>query len=124
MICAAPITRGPNKCQPATGTTAGYSRHRYAGEPACPACLAAHNQATSASHLKANREKRQAEHKKYRLTGPQFVVCACGRRGVANRAIVGKARKVETCAECRPRPQSDLVHISTVLDQMGLGSDQ
>ena len=41
MICATPITKGPRVGQTATGTTAGYSRHIEAGEPACDACAAA-----------------------------------------------------------------------------------
>lgn len=41
MICATPIMKGPRAGQTATGTTAGYSRHIEAREPACDACAAA-----------------------------------------------------------------------------------
>jgi hypothetical protein len=35
--------------------------------------------------------------------GGVLVVCrGCGRRGIANVAIVGKRRSLEHCAECRP----------------------
>ena len=44
MICAAPITRGPLKGLPATGTEAGYTRHRRAGEPPCGDCRNGANQ--------------------------------------------------------------------------------
>jgi hypothetical protein len=42
-VCEAPITRGPNRGQLATGTDAGYLRHRNAGEAACEWCREAHN---------------------------------------------------------------------------------
>lgn len=41
MICEMPVQRGPRKGLPATGTEAGYYRHRRAREQACPECLAA-----------------------------------------------------------------------------------
>jgi 5-methylcytosine-specific restriction endonuclease McrA len=42
-VCAAPIKQGPNKGTPtATGTTAGYYRHRTAKEPPCEPCRLAH----------------------------------------------------------------------------------
>lgn len=37
-VCAEPMTQGPNKGQTATGTRAGYQRHRYYGEEPCEAC--------------------------------------------------------------------------------------
>lgn len=47
LACLAPITRGPRRGQPATGTTTGASRHKRAGESCCPACRTA---ATEAQH--------------------------------------------------------------------------
>lgn len=42
-VCAGPIKQGPNKGSPtATGTTAGYYRHRTAKEPPCEPCRIAH----------------------------------------------------------------------------------
>lgn len=42
-VCAAPVKQGPNKGAPtATGTTAGYYRHRAAKEPPCEPCRVAH----------------------------------------------------------------------------------
>lgn len=38
-LCEAPITHGPRKGLPATGSPAGYWRHKRAGELACAECL-------------------------------------------------------------------------------------
>lgn len=59
MICAEPIMRGPLKGQPATGTMAGYSRHRKAGDlPACSPCQVAMNEyAVNAYALLTEQEK-------------------------------------------------------------------
>jgi hypothetical protein len=45
--------------------------------------------------------------RKRRAVGGVLVYCrGCGRRGMANVAIVGKQRSLEQCAECRPdRPE-------------------
>lgn len=42
-ICAAPQVSGRAKGEPATGTHAGYMRHRKASEPPCDACRLGHN---------------------------------------------------------------------------------
>lgn len=44
MVCATLVARGPLKGQLATGTQAGYMRHRRAHEPACRSCLDAVSQ--------------------------------------------------------------------------------
>lgn len=44
MICAAPIQRGALKGQPATGTPAGWWRHKRASEEPCDACYVAYRQ--------------------------------------------------------------------------------
>lgn len=46
MTCTAPLTRGPSEGLPATGTTAGFQRHRRAGERPCPLCSRANRDAT------------------------------------------------------------------------------
>lgn len=43
MVCATPQVRGHAKGQPATGTHAGYERHRRIGEQPCDPCRLAHN---------------------------------------------------------------------------------
>lgn len=53
MICAAPLAKGPQQGQPATGTAAGYFRHYRASEPPCDACLLARRS------LNNEREKRR-----------------------------------------------------------------
>ena len=45
MRCAAPLTRGPRKGEPATGSLAGFQRHARAGEAPCPACRRANAEA-------------------------------------------------------------------------------
>ena len=46
MTCTAPMTRGPSEGLPATGTQAGYQRHRRAGEKPCALCSRANRDAT------------------------------------------------------------------------------
>ncbi len=46
FACVALLTRGPRIGITATGTQAGYQRHRQAGEPACALCLRAARDAT------------------------------------------------------------------------------
>jgi 5-methylcytosine-specific restriction endonuclease McrA len=43
QACEALVVRGELKGQPATGSDAGYLRHRRAGETACEPCRVAHN---------------------------------------------------------------------------------
>ena len=56
--CAAPISRGPNKGQPATGTEAGYQRHYYANETPCEACYAG---ASATVRARKQLERKQPE---------------------------------------------------------------
>jgi 5-methylcytosine-specific restriction endonuclease McrA len=70
LVCADPIKQGPNKGLPATGTNAGYARHRRAGESGCEACL------TSAARRvrqwnAANPEKVLAQNRKWRAANPE-----------------------------------------------------
>lgn len=41
-VCAKPITRGPDKGQPATGSSTGHGRHLRAGEAPCEECRIGH----------------------------------------------------------------------------------
>jgi 5-methylcytosine-specific restriction endonuclease McrA len=41
LVCASPLTRGPLKGQPATGTRAGFRRHERAAEQSCDPCESA-----------------------------------------------------------------------------------
>lgn len=42
-VCTPPLVRGKRKGQTATGTHAGYMRHRNVGEPPCDLCRLGHN---------------------------------------------------------------------------------
>jgi len=46
MTCTPPLARGPGVGQPATGSQAGYQRHRRAGERPCALCRRANRDAT------------------------------------------------------------------------------
>lgn len=87
MVCDSPISQGQKRGQLATGTTAGYNRHRRAGEPSCAPCLAAASgnakawskanpegqKRSSAAWRKANPDKIRAKHlRNYNLTLEAF----------------------------------------------------
>lgn len=110
-VCAAPILRGPQKGQPATGTWAGYFRHKTARENLCDGCAAG-----MARYRKNTKTRKSVLPKPSRVEGPplvrprtepefvgfKLVVCqTCGRRGKANSKLVGKAHTIPACAECR-----------------------
>lgn len=119
MICETPITRGPRRGLPATGTSAGYQRHSAARESACTACRAGHNAETKVYRAslppkppkKVGRPPKPPEDApersvltiKGRITPrPVPVYCkGCGRRGVANQAVLGRKRSIPACAECK-----------------------
>jgi 5-methylcytosine-specific restriction endonuclease McrA len=65
VSCAAPITRGAKKGQPATGTIAGWQRHYRHGEPACLPCRAARR-----AYANANREQIAAYQRRWREANP------------------------------------------------------
>ena len=73
LVCAAPITRGTNKGKPATGTEAGYQRHRHAGEPACDACAEARGRHSKA-HYEANRDAVRERRRAYREANREKVL--------------------------------------------------
>lgn len=90
MICESPIRYGPQKGQSATGTQAGYNRHRLYGQTACPPCREAHSEynkaqyQTRAQRQKAQKQKKAAEERA-RLRGlaqrrPPLPCAICGER--------------------------------------------
>lgn len=79
-ICAAPLTRGRRKGKPATGTHAGYERHRRIGEKPCEACHAAHNAwkrsvyATNAAYRERQRQwSKKRRFRSYGLTEGKYL---------------------------------------------------
>ena len=62
--CEPPLQRGPSAGTPATGTVAGYRRHRRAAEPACSAC--------SPANRLYERRRRGAEQVPAAQFPPQF----------------------------------------------------
>lgn len=68
-ICAAPIRRGERKGQPATGTWAGYMRHRRAGEDACEPCLQALRD-DYAKKVETNPHHARDQSRRYREANP------------------------------------------------------
>lgn len=88
MVCASPLTRGPMKGQSATGTNAGYQRHRAIGEQPCDDCQAgravAHLEAYHRVKKKQLAEKRRkAAEERRRLQGlaekrPPLPCAICG----------------------------------------------
>lgn len=69
-ICAPVITSGVQRGRTATGTWAGYMRHRRAGEPACDACLAA-LRADYRQRMVANPEAVRDRRRRYRAANPE-----------------------------------------------------
>lgn len=70
--CVEPVRWGLRAGLPATGTAAGYSRHKRAGEPACLECLAS----VSASGVlwnKAHPEQRRAAGRRWKMAHPDYV---------------------------------------------------
>ena len=66
--CLALVVRGERKGKPATGSDAGYLRHRRAGEAACELCRIAHNARMpeyKRRYRAANRDKERAYAKAY-----------------------------------------------------------
>lgn len=76
MICEAPIKVGPNQGKPATGTPAGFARHRAKGEAPCPECLEGNREAQRIKYLRKHRPERKAR----RITDKAGSDCGiCGR---------------------------------------------
>jgi hypothetical protein len=95
MICEKPIPRGGLKGEPATGTTAGYQRHRRAREPACPQCLAAQYDANPP------RSNRDWFDRLGNLTAVWCRCANCGAAGKANPRVLMGQRVVWSCSGCR-----------------------
>lgn len=78
MRCESPLVRGPRKGQPATGTWAGYLRHRKAGEQACDDCLAAcvrntiERRERNPDYDERQRERDRARKRERYATDPEY----------------------------------------------------
>jgi 5-methylcytosine-specific restriction endonuclease McrA len=71
-LCEAPVTRGPRKGLPATGSSTGYFRHYRAGEAACDECLGAQSQKGVEYHKKYP-ERRRASRRAWQKRNPGYV---------------------------------------------------
>jgi hypothetical protein len=105
------------------GTRAAYARHLRYGENPCGPCRDANNAyATSRKKDPGSQPARSSQWTKRNATSrPVPVRCrGCGSRGVTNARL--RVRVVDECVFCKVsvRSQSDLTHISEVLDDMGL----
>lgn len=93
LVCEAPLgPRSPERGQTATGTFAGYKRHRNAREPACPACV-------EACRLRRPVEMSRADRLKRTCSEPQ-----CNERHWARglcRVHYQKARTEGLFGDCR-----------------------
>jgi 5-methylcytosine-specific restriction endonuclease McrA len=72
LVCEPPIIRGALKGQTATGTAAGYMRHRNAGEPPCSRCVEGKRR-TDRENSKEWRQRHPGYHLvRYRLNPEPF----------------------------------------------------
>jgi 5-methylcytosine-specific restriction endonuclease McrA len=60
LVCESPLTKGPRKGQPATGSMAGVRRHYRADEPLCDDCVRA-NRSVVREWEKSNPERRRVQ---------------------------------------------------------------
>lgn len=83
-VCVKPLTKGPNKGQTATGTLAGFKRHRYWGEEPCEPCREAERirlrkynwddrrQEYALRWQRANRDKVAEYNRRWRKAHPEY----------------------------------------------------
>ncbi len=83
LACDVPLLRGPNKGELATGTAAGYKRHRQVDEEPCEACLLTKREAAR-RWREENPERAKANNRRWRAENPERARSIDRRWGAAN----------------------------------------